>query len=62
MQGIEPLFYDNCEKNITFKYCEPLFWTPKTYIKLYIIDNSVFLKREKKNITGKKKKKSQIAD
>ena len=42
MQGIEPLFYDNCEKNITFKYCEPLFWTPKTYIKLYIIDNSVF--------------------
>ena len=47
-QGIQQIFYNNYKWNITFKNCESLYYTPVTYIVLYIKFTSI----------GKKKKNS----
>ena len=44
-QGIQQIFYNNYKWNITFKNCESLYYTPVTYIVLYIKFTSIGKKK-----------------
>ena len=36
MQEVQPIFYNNCKWNVTFKNCESLYYVPETHITLNI--------------------------
>lgn len=40
--NIAKTFYNNYKWNLTLKNCDSLYYTPLTYIILYITDTSIF--------------------